>query len=107
MPTSFNTIDQDRLQTMNNKEFIADLTSRTKYNTRETTTMVNATIAAIIAELSEENSVVVPSFGTFEVRKKMERVLINPTTKLRMLVPPKIVVGFKPTSSLKDKANSK
>ena len=92
---------------MNNKELIADLSSRTPYNTRQTTAMVDATISAIIAELSEENSVVVPGFGAFEVRKKMERVLINPTTKLRMLVPPKIVVSFKPTSSLKEKANNK
>ena len=54
----------------------------------------------------EENAVVVPSFGTFEVKKKLERVLVNPTTKQRMLVPPKMVVGFKPNTSLKIKVKN-
>ena len=33
----------------------------------------------------------------------MERVITNPATGQRMLVPPKLVLGFKPISSLKDK----
>jgi nucleoid DNA-binding protein len=41
------------------------------------------------------------------VKKKLERVLVNPSTKQRMLVPPKMVVGFKPNSGLKDKVNGK
>lgn len=33
----------------------------------------------------------------------MERVLVNPTTRQRMLVPPKLVLAYRPSSSLKDK----
>ena len=86
---------------MNNKEFIADLAIRTGMSSKDTSLLVNATVVAIIGELTEENAVVIPGFGTFEVKKKLERVLINPTTKQRMLVPPKMTVNFKPNTSLK------
>ena len=91
---------------MNNKEFIADLSSRTKRSSKDTASLVSATVSAIISELTEENAVVVPSFGTFEVKKKRERVLVNPTTKQRMLIPPKMTVIFKPNTSLKSKIKS-
>ena len=86
---------------MNNKEFVTDLASRTHRTQREVSSLINATISGIIDELGEENSVVISGFGSFEVKKKLERVLINPITKQRMLVPPKMVVGFKPNSALK------
>lgn len=88
---------------MNNKEFISDLASRTRLSSKDTSMLVSATVSAIISELTEENAVVIPSFGTFEVKKKLERVLVNPTTKQRMLVPPKMTVTFKPNTSLKSK----
>ena len=91
---------------MNNKEFIADLASRTKLGSKEAASLVSATVSAIINELTEENAIVVPGFGTFEVKKKLERVLVNPTTKQRMLVPPKMTVNFKPNTALKLKVKN-
>ena len=40
-------------------------------------------------------------FGTFEVKKRLERVMVNPSTGLRMLVPPKLVLNFKPAATIK------
>lgn len=88
---------------MNNKEFIADLANRTKLGSKEVGSLVNATVSAIIGELTEENTIAIPGFGSFEVKKKLERVLVNPTTKQRMLIPPKMTVNFKPNTSLKSK----
>ena len=88
---------------MNNKEFIADLANRTKLGSREVGSLVNATVSAIIGELTEENTIAIPGFGSFEVKKKLERVLVNPTTKQRMLIPPKMTANFKPNTSLKSK----
>ena len=42
-------------------------------------------------------------FGSFEVKKKAERISINPASKQRMLVPPKLVLSYKPSNTLKDK----
>ena len=51
----------------------------------------------------EGDSVQLANFGSFEVKKKLERVMVNPTTGQRMLVPPKLVLGFKPNATWKDK----
>lgn len=91
---------------MNNKEFIADLASRTEMTTKEVTSLVAAVVSAITNELAEEKTIAVPSFGTFEVKKKLERVLVNPVSKQRMLVPPKMVVNFKPNTALKGKVKN-
>lgn len=91
---------------MNNKELVSELANRTKWSSKEVSSLVSATVSVIIGELTEENSVAIPSFGTFEVKKKLERVLVNPITKQRMLVPPKMVVSFKPNTSLKSRIKS-
>jgi DNA-binding protein HU-beta len=56
-------------------------------------------------EILEGNSIALQGFGTFELRKKSERISVNPTTKQRMLVPPKQTLSFKPSSILKEKFN--
>jgi len=43
------------------------------------------------------------NFGSFEVKKKLERIMINPTTGQRMLVPPKLTLGFKISPTWRDK----
>ena len=50
----------------------------------------------------EGNTVTVQNFGTFEVKKKMERIMMNPTTGQRMLVPPKLTLNFKISPTWKD-----
>lgn len=92
---------------MSNKEFIAALSRELKYTTKETTVYVNALVQEMGAQLEDGNQLSISGFGSFDVRKKLERVLINPSTKQRMLVPPKMSISFKPTPSLKEKANGK
>ena len=50
----------------------------------------------------EGEVVSIPSFGSFEVKKRLERVVVNPSSGVRMLVPPKLVLGFKPAASVKE-----
>ena len=57
----------------------------------------------MIKELEEGNVIAVQGFGSFEVKKKAERISINPASKQRMLVPPKLVLSYKPSNTLKDK----
>ncbi len=47
--------------------------------------------------------IVIQGFGSFEVKKKTERISINLTSKQRILVPPKLVLSYKPSNTLKDK----
>ena len=92
---------------MSNKEFIAALSRELKYTTKETTVYVNALVQEMGAQLEDGNQLSISGFGSFDVRKKLERVLINPSPKQRMLVPPKMSISFKPAPSLKEKANGK
>ena len=80
---------------MKNKEFIAELSRRMGFNAADTQKMVYQLIDAMVETYQEGNSVSVQNFGNFEVKKKMERIIVNPTTGKRMLVPPKLVLGFK------------
>lgn len=88
---------------MNNKEFIAELARRTKSNTKETQQRMNFLIKEITEHLCNEDLISISNFGTFETKKRLERVLVSPTTGQRMLVPPKMVVGFKQSNVLKSK----
>jgi DNA-binding protein HU-beta/integration host factor subunit alpha len=90
-------------QDMNNKEFISTLATRTGYDQKDTQKLVNNVITAMSDAFVENNSVIVPNFGVFETKKKMERVIVNPSTGQRMLVPPKLVLSFKPNQTWKDK----
>lgn len=88
---------------MNNKEFISELAQRTGINAREAQQRVKVLAQTMTDSLCNENVVQVVGFGSFETKKRLERVLINPTSGQRMLVPPKIVVSFKPSATMKSK----
>ncbi len=87
---------------MNNKEFITELAQRSGYNQRDTQKLVRTVIDEMTDHFAETDIVSIPSFGTFEVKKRLERIVVNPATKKRMLVPPKLVLGFKPVQSIKE-----
>lgn len=88
---------------MNNKEFITAMAARTGLKMYEVQSMMDTLISAMGNHFMESEAVQLPNFGIFEVRKKLERVIVNPSTGERMLVPPKLVLGFKPSMVLKDK----
>lgn len=90
---------------MNNKEYIAELAQQSGYTQTDTQKMVAAVIEQMGNSFEEGNSVLVPNFGTFEVKKRLERIIVNPGTQQRMLVPPKLVLNFRPKESVKDKLN--
>ena len=91
---------------MNNKDYISELANRTGYSPEETLRMVNIVIEAMGDHFQENDSVLVPNFGTFEVKKKLERIMVNPSTGQRMLIPPKLVLNFKPNSGWKGRLKS-
>lgn len=88
---------------MNNKEFTAELAGKLGYTLKDTAEWMAALTSEMTARWQEGNAIAVQGFGTFEVKKKMERITVNPATKLRMLIPPKLVLSYKPSSVLKEK----
>ena len=88
---------------MNNKSFITELSQRLGYTQESTQKMVNTVIDAMNDAFQRGDVVSIPKFGTFEVKKRLERIVINPGTKQRMLVPPKLVLNFKPIAAIKER----
>ena len=88
---------------MNNKEFISELSRRFVYTNKDTTQLVSSVISIMTQQLQDGNTVAIQGFGTFEARKKLERISINPATQQRMLIPPKLVLTYKPSAILKEK----
>lgn len=88
---------------MNNKSFISELSRRTGYTQDDVQKMVNTIIDSMNDSFQRGDIVAIPKFGTFEVKKRLERIVVNPGTKQRMLVPPKLVLNFKPIASIKEK----
>jgi nucleoid DNA-binding protein len=88
---------------MNNKEFLSSVMRKGQFPSRVVNQQVAALVSELTAALEDEQTVSISSFGNFEVKKRLERVIVNPTTGQRMLVPPKLVVAFKPSQILKSK----
>ena len=88
---------------MNNKEFKSELAERLGYTIKDTAELIGSLLSDMVQELEEGNVIAVQRFGSFEVKKKAERISINPASKQRMLVPPKLVLSYKPSNTLKDK----
>ncbi len=54
----------------------------------------------------EGDTVTLQGFGNFETHRRLERVAVHPASGKRLLVPPKIVLTFKPSSTLKQRVNN-
>ena len=90
---------------MVNKDFISELSQRLGYSPTETQKLMNTFVDTLTASLQDENTVSIDGFGTFGVKKKMERIVENPTKKKRMLMPPKIVLTFRDASKSRNNTN--
>ncbi|NLI35487.1 MAG: HU family DNA-binding protein [Bacteroidales bacterium] len=88
---------------MNNKEFIQELSKRLDISTTEAQDNVQKLIKVMTNQLEGENAAItVQNFGVFEVKKKLERISVNPVTQQRMLIPPKLSLSFRPSPKMKE-----
>lgn len=88
---------------MTNKELIAELSKRLDWTQGKTTKVLDAAVSVLNTNLANANTVNIQGFGVLETKKMQERVTVNPVSKQRFLVPPKIVAAFRPSQAVKDK----
>ena len=88
---------------MNKADLINALAAKNEISKKDAEKAVNAVLGLIEEALKNGEKVQIMGFGSFEVKKKMERISVNPVTKKRLLVPPKLVLTYKPSSVLKEK----
>ncbi|MDR1883658.1 MAG: HU family DNA-binding protein [Prevotella sp.] len=87
---------------MTNQELIAALAKRLGWTQRQTSEALEATVSIINGNLESGNPINIQGFGLFETKKKGERISVNPVSKQRFLVPPKISLAFRPGQTIKD-----
>jgi len=88
---------------VNNKELVVKLSDRLDFSVQETTDLLSALSDVMGAKLVDNDSLYIQSFGLFEVKKRAERVSVNPVNGKRYLVPPKLIPVFKPGTTLKNR----
>lgn len=67
--------------------------------------MIGSLCEEMAKTASNLDGIVVAGFGTFEPRLREERISVHPATGKRLLVPPRIYLGFKASPVLKQKIN--
>ena len=88
---------------MKSKALIDEIAKKMERSTEDISKLLDGFVATLEERCGDLDSVAIPGFGTFEAKKKTERVTVNPSTGKKMLVPPKIILTFKPSALLKSK----
>lgn len=96
-------VSENADETMTGKEFITAVAARTGLSIEEASRRMAVLIEGMAGHLCEGDSISVAGFGTFEVKKRNERVIVNPVSRQRMLVPPRLTLTFKPGIPLKER----
>lgn len=92
---------------MNKRELIDAVSVKAEITKKVADEVVDATLDAIIEGLAKEGKVVLPGFGSFEVRNKTAREGRNPRTGEKVKIPAKRAPAFKPGKAMKDAVEKK
>lgn len=87
---------------MNKADLINAVAAKTEVSKKETEAVITATLDAITAAMQEGDKVQLVGFGSFEVKKRAERIGRNPKTKEEIKIPASKVPAFKAGKALKD-----
>ena len=88
---------------MNTSEFINELRKKVDLSKTETSRLFDETVAVITEQLQQSNTITIQNLGSLEVKKRAERISVNPVSGKRLLIPPKLVIGYKVSPTLKEK----
>ena len=88
---------------MESKELIDKVADRVGRSRDDVKKLLDGLIIVFQERAEDLDSVAIPGFGTFEAKKKDERIVNNPSNGKRMLVPPRVALTFKVSNVLKNK----
>ena len=82
------------------KEFVKKIAEKLDKHLVEVERIVDVLFETIKESMKNEEQIVIKEFGRFEVVEKAGRVGRNPQTGEQIMIKPKKVVKFKPSSNL-------
>lgn len=86
---------------MDNKTLIDNIASSTGESRDEVQALISQLTGIMAKCCLDMDIVIIPGFGQFEAKKRKERLTIHPATGQRLMIPPKMVVNFRPSGVLK------
>ena len=87
---------------MNKAELISAVAEKAELSKKDTEAVISAMLDTIAASLKDGDKVQLVGFGSFEVKKRAERIGRNPKTKESIKIPASQVPVFKAGKALKD-----
>ena len=92
---------------MNKTELINAVAAKAEITKADAHKIVDAVFDAINEGLTAEGKVILPGFGSFEVRNRTARVGRNPRTGEQIKIAASRVPAFKPGKAMKDAVSKK
>ena len=90
------------LLTMKDVELVTALSRQMDMTPRDVLMTLSTLYSLIGNTISNGGSINIAGIGQFEIKKKRERISVNPVNQKKYLIPPKLSPVFKPASSWKN-----
>ena len=84
------------------KDLIANVAAQTGMTKKKTEEMLTATTSVLVEQLLEGKAVQLQNFGTIAAKMRAARTVVHPKTGEKTIVPEKLQLSFRPTSSIKE-----
>lgn len=78
-------------------EFIADFAERNRITKKASRTVFTRLFASLANEIRHGESLTIPGFGTFKLKSRKARRILNPVTGDEMKLPRTKSIGFSPS----------
>ena len=88
---------------MDNRKLIDKVARKLGRDKQDVAKLMEAFTSIVAARCSELDTIAIPGFGSFEPRKRNERIQYNPANGKRSLLPPRVTLNFKLSNVLKNK----
>jgi nucleoid DNA-binding protein len=93
--------------TLNTSAIIKELSLRLQKPQNETKALLDTTLDVLKKNLGKNRGFILQNFGSFNIKKRERRKGFNPLKNSYIILPPKMVLVFKPSSALKEKVKSR
>ena len=90
---------------MNKADLISNIAEKSNLTKKDAEAALKAFIESVEEALEKGDKVQLVGFGTYESRKRAERVGRNPRTKEEITIPASVVPVFKAGKEFKEKVN--
>ncbi len=88
---------------MTHNDLISEIAKRLNWTDESVAESIDAFAEIIGEQLINGNNVSIQDFGSFELNKTAEYILVDSDADKKWLIPPKIDVSFKPSTYIKEK----